>query len=229
MRIYEVIQEAPNKSYGQEGKPEWFDRAVKMKLDNPRISATEIARQIGTSPPSVIYWLTGRENLSIPMLKRPKDSFPFEPEDFPQGIGFKKYYGGDKPEWYDQALQMAKAGEKFKEIGKKLGVHGRTVGQWLVKGQRTARGKIINPDAEIEPRRIVGQKLDINLLNDFIQDGYTDEEIIELVADDKGPKTANQVKNMLPVLRQKLNPGTQVLDKTRTGSMREPDITGFVK
>ena len=34
---------------------------------------------------------------------------------------------------------------------------------------------------------------------------------------------------MLPVLRKKLNPGTQVIDKTRTGSMRDPDITGFIK
>ena len=46
--------------YGLEGKPEWFDRAVQMKLDNPRITATEIARQIGISNSNpVVYWLTG--------------------------------------------------------------------------------------------------------------------------------------------------------------------------
>ena len=34
---------------------------------------------------------------------------------------------------------------------------------------------------------------------------------------------------MLPQLRQKLNPGTSVIDKTRTGNMKDPDITGFVQ
>ena len=39
---------------------------------------------------------------------------------------------------------------------------------------------------------------------------------------------AIQVRDMLPELRKKLNPATQVIDKTRTGSMRDPDITGLV-
>jgi transposase len=227
MKLIEIINEAPSR-YGQEGKPEWFDRAVQMKLDNPRISATEIARQIGTDLHTVMYWLTGVEPFT-PMMARPKDSFPFKPEDFPRGTGAKKYYDGAKPEWYDQALQMAKAGGKFNAIAKKLGISHQNVSNWLVKGRKTAYGKLINPDAELEPRRIIGQKLDINLLNDFIEDGYTDEEIIELIIDEKGPQIASQVKNMLPTLRQKLKPATQVIDKTRTGSMRDPDITGFVK
>ena len=102
-----------------------------------------------------------------------------------------------------------------------------TIGSWLVKGRKDRYGKLVNPDAEIEPRRITGQKIDINLLKDFIGDGYSDEDIVELVADDKGAKIASQVKNMLPALRKKLNPGTQVIDKTR--SMRDPDITGLVQ
>ena len=230
MRIYEVIQEAPSR-YGQEGKPKWFDRAVQMKLANPRITASEIAKQVGSTNHTVLYWLTGKGHPShaISMLKRPPDSFPFKPEDFQVGKP-PKYPDGAKPEWYDQALQMAKAGESFKTIGKKFGVTGPYIGLWLVKGRKHSKtGKLVNPDAEIEPRKITGQKLDINLINSFIQDGYTDEEIIELVADDKGPKIASQVKTMLPTLRQKLNPGTQVIDKSRTGSMRDPDITGLVQ
>lgn len=235
MRIYEVIQEAGGSpGYGQEGKPEWYDRAVKMKLDNPSITAKEIARQVGVSPSAVIYWLTGKDYSAMRrrMMKRPKDSFPFEPGDFIWGgkVGNqnrKKYFDGAKPEWYDQALQMAKAGKKFTVIAKKIGVSPYTIGSWLVKGRKDRYGKLVNPDAEIEPRRITGQKIDINLLKDFIGDGYSDEDIVELVADDKGAKIASQVKNMLPALRKKLNPGTQVIDKTR--SMRDPDITGLVQ
>ena len=228
MRIYEVIQEAPM-SYGQEGKPEWFDRAVQLKLNNPRITALEIAKQVGTTVATVLYWLTGKEQVgrTMSMIDRPKDSFPFEIGDFP--LGKKRYYDGAKPEWYNQALQMAKAGETFKNIAKKVGVTHVTVAQWLVKGRKDNYGKLVNPDAEIEPRRIRGQKLDLNLLTSFIKDGYTDEEIIDLIIDDKGPKIASQVRTMLPDLRKKLNPGTQVIDKSRTGSMRDPDITGLVQ
>ena len=210
-------------SYGLEGKPEWYDRAVQMKLDNPDISAAEIARQIGKNPGSVIYWLTGTSHTAINKLKRPSDSFPFEPGDFPQ---IKKYYDGTKPEWYDQALQMAKAGEKFINIAKKFGVSDKSIGDWLVKGRKDRRGKIVNPDAELEPRRIAGQKLDINLINSLIQDyQLSDEEIIELIIDDKGPKIANLVKDKLPDLRQKLKAKPQVTIDKSSGT----DISGFVK
>ena len=223
------VSEAPNKGgvsykYGPEGKPEWFDRAVQMKLDNPHITATEIAKQVGTNLASVLYWLTGYDGSYPPMMKRPKDSFPFELGDFPKGTGGKRYYDGAKPEWYDQALQMAKAGGSFEAIGKKFGVSGKSIGNWLVKGRKDKYGKLVNPDAELEPRKIYGQKLDVKLLTDFIKDGYTDADIIELVADEKGKKVANQVKNMLPTLRQKLNPGTQVIDKTATG-IGDPSIS----
>ena len=218
------VQEAPRLGYGMEGKPEWYDRAVQMKLNNPRITAVEIAKQVGTTGQSVTYWLAGTDNQSRPMKARPIDSFPFKPEDFPMGTGAKKYFDGAKPEWYDQALQMAKAGESFTAIGKKFGVSHYAIGQWLVKG-RKKQGRLVNPDAELEPRQIRGQKLDVNLINSFIRDwNLTDKEIIELVADEKGPKIASQVKNMLPVLRKKLNPGTQVIDKTATG-MVDPTIS----
>ncbi len=212
--------------YGAEGKPEWFDRAVALKKANPRITAAEMGRQLGVNSTSILYWLTG---LSGPagLMKRPKDSFPFEPGAFPTGTGQLKYTDGAKPKWYDQALQMAKAGMSFIAIGKKLGVGDHNIGNWLVKGKKWVNGKIVNPDAELEPRKIRGKKLDVNLLMDFISTGYTDEDIIELIVDEKGPKIASQVKNMLPILRKKLNPGTQVIDKTATG-INNPDISSVV-
>ena len=229
MKLRELT-EAPNQfTYGMEGRPEWYDRAVQMKLDNPNITASEIGRQVGAAPISIIYWLTGnpgrrspdspRTGRSRDYSKRPhtKDWPPFKPEDFPIGTATKKYYDGAKPEWYDKALALAKTGESFLSIGKKIGVPGRTVNTWLVKGMKRPNGKLVNPDAEIERRKITGQKIDVNLLKDFIEDGYDDEDIIELVKDDKGPKIASQVRDMLPVLRKKLNPGTQVIDKTASG------------
>lgn len=228
MLIKDIILEAhPNQhTYGIKGKPEWYDRAVQMKLNNPRISATEIAKQIGIkNPSSVTYWLAGSEQ-SRPHLARPMNRFPFKPEDFPRGMSNKKYYDGAKPEWYDQALQMAKAGESFTAIAKKIGASRHNIGNWLVKGRKHKTGKLINPDAELEPRKIIGQKLDINLLYDFIEDDYSDEDIIELVAHDKGPKIANQVKNMLPILRAKQKASVTkdvTVDKT-TGQ----EISNFV-
>ena len=225
--LYSLLQSAPvsenNNPYGLEGKPEWVDRAVQMKLNNPNITAAEIGRQLGINQNQILYWLTGTSG-SGGLMKRPKDSFPFEPGVFPLGTGSLKYTDGTKPDWYEEALQMAKAGMSFIAIAKKFGVSPNNIGSWLVKGKKNRYGKIINPDAELEPRGFAGQKLDVNLLNNFISGGYTDEEIIELIRDDKGIKTASQVKSMLPTLRQKLNPGTQVIDKTATG-ISDPDIS----
>ena len=231
MRAFEFLTEyrhigVRHKKYQDGGKPDWYDKAVQLKTDNPRMNAVEIGKQVGVDQMSVLYWLTGKPINNGHIFN---DNPPFTQKDFPIGPP-KTYYDGAKPEWYDQALQMAKAGESFTAIGKKFGVTHSTIGQWLVKGRKQfTTGKLINPDAELEPRKIRGQKLDVNLINSFIKDGYTDADIIELVADEKGVKVASQVKNMLPVLRKKLNPGTQVIDKTRTGSMRDPNITGFVQ
>ena len=61
MKLRELTEApSPNKlTYGMEGKPEWYDRAVQMKLDNPNITATEIGRQVGSTVATVLYWLTG--------------------------------------------------------------------------------------------------------------------------------------------------------------------------
>ena len=220
----ENLDEIKAYGYGLEGKPPWYDRAVALKKANPRITATEIGKQVDATYPTIVYWLTGYSS-NNPFWERPhtKDWPPFKHSDFTKGKP-TKYTDGRKPNWYDQALQMAKAGETFASIGKKFGVSDKNIGSWLVKGRKTHRGKIINPDAELEPRNIIGKKLDVNMLMDFISTGYTDKDIIELIVDEKGPKIASQVKNMLPVLRQKLNPGTQVIDKTATG-INDPDIS----
>ena len=235
--LYSILQSAINEittgtgtgsKYGVMGKPEWYDQAVALKKANPRITFAGLSRELDVSPTTIGYWLTGQDSGSFPRMKR--EVFPFSPSDFPN-TGAQKYFDGAKPEWYDPALQMAKAGATFTAIAKKFGIRSiRTVSDWLTKGRKNAKtGKIINPDAELEPRKPRVVKVDAKLLMDFISDGYTDADIIELIADEKGPRIASQVKNMLPVLRQKQNPGMQTIDKTRTGSMRDPDITGLVK
>ena len=213
--------------YGAEGKPEWFDRAVALKKANPRITAAEIARQLGIPQSQVLYWLTGVGG-SVRMRKRPKDSFPFEPGAFPTGTGKLKYIDGAKPEWYDQALQMAKAGMSFIAISKKIGVSSNNIGMWLIKGRKSRRGKIINPDAVLEPRYMSGKKLDVNLLNNLVADqDLNDRDILELIADEYGKKAASTVKTMLPQLRQQQKASrtsAQVIDKTATG-INNPDIS----
>ena len=225
------------RGYKQEDKPEWYDRAVQLKLDNPTMSAAELGRQIGVSRQPITYWLTGRNTSpgTSNYRERPhtKDWPPFKPEDFPVGGGpnSSPYGAGGKPKWYDQALQMAKAGKTFHAIGKELGVASSTISNWLVKGKK-ARGKLINPDAELEPRLIMPPKIDPQLKADvenLIKDPkLEDADIVELIADAYGTAEASKIKTILPTLRQKLNPGTQVIDKTRTGSMRDPDITGLI-
>jgi hypothetical protein len=87
----------------------------------------------------------------------------------------------------------------------------------------------LNPDAPFKARPYNTKKIDTALIKELIVDKYTDEQIIELIADEKGDKIAGQVRAMLPQLRRKLNPGTTVIDKTRTGNSKDPDITGFVQ
>ena len=234
------LTEAPAGSpgYGQEGKPEWFDRAVQLKKNNPKITAKEIAKQVGVSSSAVMYWLTGKDSISrdgVRRMMRPKDSFPFKPGDFIWGgqVGNqsgRKYFDGAKPDWYVQAVKMAKAGETFEYIGKKVGVSPYTIGTWLVKGRKDRHGKIINPDAPLDPRR-KGNQLNPRVMNDvqkLLKYPVDNDNIVQYIKGKYDDKTASVVKNMLPELRKKQNPGTQVIDKTRTGSMRDPDITGLV-
>ena len=63
------ITEAPM-SYGQDSKPEWFDKAVQLKKNNPDMSLRQIADQVGTNHYVVSRWLTGLTlNKSIEWLK----------------------------------------------------------------------------------------------------------------------------------------------------------------
>ena len=214
------LTEAPYQGYGLEGKPEWYDRAVKMKLDNPSITASEIARQVGKNVLPVIYWLTGYTPPGYKMLKRPetKDWPPFKPEDFPL-VGNKKYRDGAKPEWYVQAVKMAKAGDSYREISRKLDVGYKAITNWLVKGKKWNTGGIINPDAPFEPGR-KGNQLNPRVMNDvqkLLKYPVDNDNIVQYIMGKYDGKTANLVKNMLPGLRQKQNPGTQVIDKTASG------------
>mgnify|MGYP003649842122 FL=1 len=224
MRAFEFLTEYNKRRirYQDGQKPNWYDKAVQLKKDNPRMTAMDIGKQVDVSTSTILYWLAGKTDQKGRIIN---PNSPYTQKDFPRGTGMRDYYDGDKPEWYDQALQMAKAGETFRIIGKKFGVSPVAISDWLVKGRRD-RGvsRLKNPDAELEPRQIRGRKLDKNLINDFIKDGYTDADIIELIADEENNIVAN-IRAMLPQLRQKLNPGTSVIDKTSTDDI---DIT-FVK
>ncbi len=233
MRAFEFLTEygvkgKRFKKYRDGRKPDWYDKAVKLKTDNPRMTAVEIGRQVGVAQKTIFSWLTGQSDRGTIYNDNP----PFTQKDFPKGMGMQKYFDGEKPDWYEQAVAMRKQGMMWKDIASKLStpekkISIQTINSWLVKG-RKSNGKLINPDAPFEPRP-QSKPINTDLIKELIVDKYTDEEIIELIADEKGDKIASQVRAMLPKLRQKLNPGTSVIDKTRTGNQKDPNITGFVQ
>jgi len=231
MRAFEFLTEYGSRKgvrdhkYRDGGKPDWYEKAVKLQTDNPHITATEIGRQVGRSADNVLHWLTGKPN-SDGVVKN--DNPPFTMKDFPYGQGRPKYFDGAKPWWYEEAIVLRKQGMSWPAIANKLSTPEKKVTDhgirtWLVKGLKLKSGRFFNPDAPFEPRPRT-KKIDTALLKELIVDKYTDEQIIELIADEKGDKIANQVRAMLPQLRQKLQPGTEVRNKV-TGD----DITGFVQ
>ena len=236
MRAFEFLTEYKVKGqrdikYRDGGKPPWYEKAVKLKTDNPRMSASEIGRQLGVSFNFVLRWLTG---VSDNEGRISNDNPPFTIKDFPAREGTKKYFDGAKPWWYEEAIKLRKQGMMYKDIANKLStpeesISKYTIRNWLVKGTKHSSGKLINPDAPFEPTFKRKKPINTDLIKKLIDDGKTDEEIIERMIDQKGNKIANQIKAIIPQLRQKLNPGTSVIDKTRTGAMKDPDITGFVQ
>ena len=229
MRAFEFLTEymvkgVRLKKYRGGKKPPWYEEAVKLKTDNPRMTATEIGRQVKIDVTTILCWLTGKPDSNGHIYN---DNPPFTSKDFPI-ISNKKYFDGAKPWWYEEAIKLRKQGMTYPAIANKLStpeerVTSRTVHKWLVKGTKSGNGKLINPDAPFTPRPRILKKIDTALLKELILDRYTDEQIIELIADEKGDKIAGEVRAMLPQLRQKLQP-TQVINK-QTGQ----DITGFVQ
>ena len=224
MRAFEFLIEYRTKQYRDGSKPGWYEKAVQLKRDNPHMTAKEISRQVGSNPTSVLIWLIGKPDSRGNIYN---DNPPFTEKDFPD-VGNRKYFDGEKPWWYEQAVAMRKQGMSYQAISNKLSTPEEKVSpylsyDWLTKG-RIQNGKLVNPDAPFTPRPRILKKIDTALLKELILDRYTDEQIIELIADEKGDKIANQVRAMLPQLRQKLQPGTEVRNKV-TGD----DITGFVQ
>ena len=237
MRAFEFLIEYGNRKgirdhkYRDGGKPDWYEEAVQLKTDNPRMTATEIGRRVGRGFKNVLAWLTGKPDSSGRIYN---DNPPFKPEDFPASFGGPKYLDGAKPWWYEEAIAMRKQGMTYPAIANKLSTPEKKVTptlipKWLVKGVKLKNGRFFNPDAPFEPRPRT-KKIDTTLLKELILDpDLSDADIIELIADEKGDKIANQVRAMLPQLRQALQPGTSVIDKTRTGNQKDPDISGFVQ
>ena len=238
MRAFEFLIEYGSRKglkhhkYRDGGTPDWYEEAVKLKTDNPHITAKEIGRQLNPhiNYSTILNWLTGSPDNEGRIRN---DNPPFTSKDFPN-IGSKKYFDGAKPWWYEQAVAMRKQGMSYQAISNKLSTPEEritlpSIHIWLVKGRKHKNGNLVNPDAPFTPRPRILKKIDTALIKELIVDKYTDEQIIELIADEKGDKIANQVRAMLPQLRQKLQPGTSVIDKTRTGVMKDPDITGLVQ
>ena len=235
MRAFEFLTEYGSrkgvryKKYRDGGTPVWYEKAVQLKTDNPRMSASEIGRQVGVNGNTILVWLIGQPDSGGRVYN---DNPPFTQKDFP--IGTMKYFDGEKPKWYKKAVAMREKGMSWQAIANKLStpeekINIETMARWLVKGKKYKSGNLVNPDAPFTPIPYNTKKIDTDLLKELIDDDYTDEQIIELIADEKGDKIANQVRAMLPQLRQKLQPGTSVIDKTRTGNMKDPDISGLVQ
>ncbi len=233
MRAFEFLTEygrykgIKNTKYRDGGKPDWYEKAVQLKTDNPRMGAAEIGRQLGIGTATPLVWLTGKPDSKGRIYN---DNPPFTIKDFPEKVGNKQYFDGEKPEWYEEAVAMRKQGMTWPAIADKLStpekrVSHQSIHNWLIKGRKIDyKGRLRNPDAPFEPRP-QSKPINTDLIKELIVDKYTDEQIIELIADEKGDKIANQVRAMLPKLRQKLQPGTSVIDKTSTDDI---DIT-FVK
>ena len=230
MRAFEFLIEYTVKGtrdhkYRDGNKPEWYEKAVQLKTDNPHMTAREIGRQV--NPPihvaTVLRWLTGKSDGRNVYNNNP----PFTSKDFPI-ISNKKYFDGAKPEWYEEAIVLRKQGMSWPAIANKFSTPEKKVSEailrnWLIKGRKAPSGNLRNPDAPFTPKPIA-KPINTDLIKELIVDKYTDEQIIELIADEKGDKIANQVRAILPQLRQKLQPGTEVRNKV-TGD----DISGFVQ
>jgi hypothetical protein len=233
MRAFEFLIEYESrkgrrlKKYRGGKKPPWYEEAVQLKKDNPHMTATEIGRQLNPhiTYATILRWLTGAPDQNGTIYN---DNPPFTSKDFPI-IGSTKYFDGEKPWWYEQAIKLRKQGMMWKDIASKFStpeerIIPQTVADWLVKGRKSMHGKLINPDALFEPRPYNTTKIDTAEIEEFIDAGLYDADIIKYIQDKKGDKIAGQVRAMLPKLRQKLNPGTEVRNKV-TGD----DITGLVQ
>ena len=210
--------------YRDGGTPvDWFDKAVQLKKDNPHITAAEIGRQVKVNTQTVLRWLAGIPDSGGRIYN---DNPPFTSKNFPNDGG-RKYFDGEKPWWYEEAIKLRKQGMTYPAIADKLSstpekkVRPQSIQNWLVKGRKMGLGKLINLDAPFTPRP-QAKRIPTALIKDMIKARYKDEDIIEWIRQDT-PKLALAVKEKLPQLRAEMNEPTQVMDKV-TGQ----DITGFV-
>jgi hypothetical protein len=216
------VKGTKDKIYRDGGKPDWYDKAVKLKTNKPRMTAREIGKLVGHVSPTVLYWLAGKPD-SVGNIYN--DNPPFTMKDFPYGQGAPKYFDGEKPWWYEQAIKLRKQGMIWKDIADKLSTPEeriiiQSIHKWLVKGSKYNSGKLVNPDAPFTAKVYNTKKIDTTEIEELILAKIDDADIIKYIRDEKGDKIANQVRAMLPQLRQKLNPGTSVIDK-KTGERQD--------
>jgi hypothetical protein len=148
MRAFEFLTEyrpkgVRNKKYRDGGKPDWYEKAVQLKTNNPHMTAKEISRQIGVGADNVLTWLATKLHYSGNIYN---DNPPFTMKDFPIGSGHKKYYDGAKPGWYEEAIALRKQGMTYPAIANKLStpekkVASQSIHNWLIKGRRYTSNK----------------------------------------------------------------------------------------
>ena len=121
VRPPESLNKKWRKKKGTSNKyPKWFDKAVRLKQDNPNFTLTDISRKIGKAQPAIRNWLIGPPS--------DKDHWahinpPFTYDDFPPVKGRTKYSTeGPKPPWFDKAVQIKKDNPNMSaaEIGKQF-------------------------------------------------------------------------------------------------------------
>ena len=238
MKLRELT-EAPYQGYGQDRKPEWFDKAVQLKKNNPDMSLRQIADQVGTNHVALVSrWLTGltlnkeRGSSAVPGNPNP----PFSKADFP---GMKVTQA---PEWLPDAekLKTDNPDMSATAIGKQLGVNRMAVLSWLTGELPAGRGKIGAGVPGYKPKfskadfaRTADARIKaiLNQVNNMLANNMSDDQIVDQINDQYGIKFASDIKSRLPDLRQQQKADistNQVIDKTRTGDSRDPDITGLI-
>ena len=187
MRAFEFLTEygsrkgVRHKKYRDGGTPvDWFDKAVQLKKDNPRMSAVEISKRVGVSHILVLRWLAGLPDSNSGNIYN--DNPPFTQKDFSVHQR-KKYFDGAKPWWYEEAIELRKQGMMYKDIANKLStperkILGDSIRNWLTKGRKYRSGNLINKDAPFEPT-LYGKKIDTALIKELIVDGKDDADIIK--------------------------------------------------
>jgi hypothetical protein len=134
MRAFEFLIEygsrkgVRHKKYRDGKKPPWYEKAVKLKTDNPRMTATEIGRQV--NPP---IHVNHNSDVGLQVNRILVDVYTMTTHHLLKKISLmwvytttthhlylRKYFDGEKPWWYEEAIALRKQGMTYPAIANKL-------------------------------------------------------------------------------------------------------------